>query len=160
MRCGLAHRVHSGFVFSKRSSAWRSARSFDASASHAEVHLCFSGTSRDSFPVYLIGCLRPVCLQGVAAGIRFLSLLSLWPNMLCESARWGGCRGQWLFPRSTGLALLNCCRSRVGGAGYRVGVSLSTVRLALRKKIFFRSFQFAFHKISILVSFAQLATQF
>ena len=63
---------------------------------------CFSGTSRDSFPVYLIGCLRPVCLQGVAAGIRFLSLLSLWPDMLCESARWGGCRGQWLLPRFWG----------------------------------------------------------
>ena len=55
-------------LFSERSSAWYSAQSFDAYARHAEAHVCFSGTSRDSFPAYLIGCFMAVCLQGVGCG--------------------------------------------------------------------------------------------
>ena len=55
-------------LLSERSSAWRSAQSFDASARHAEAHVCFSGTSRDTFPAYLIGCFMAVRLQGVGCG--------------------------------------------------------------------------------------------
>ena len=39
-----------------------------ASARHAEAHVCFSGTSRNSFPAYLLGGFLAVCLQGVGCG--------------------------------------------------------------------------------------------